>query len=139
LQSYKENGEKINMKAKTFRDLHVYQQARILSGEIYKITKQDLFSRDFRLVGQIQNASASVASNIAEGFERGSNSEFVQFLFIAKGSCGEVEAQLDLALDQKYINEDIYAELVKKCHLIRIMISNFIKYLKDTSIKKRNL
>ena len=74
-------------------------------------------------------------SNIAEGFERGTNTEFIQFLFIAKGSCGEVRAQLGVALDQKYISEDVYRKLVDQCRRISGMLNNLIAYLKASRFK----
>jgi len=86
--------------APQFEDLQVWQDARALVREIYKITKNSSFRRDFSLRDQITRASASTMSNIAEGFERGGRKEFVQFLNIAKGSNGEVRSQLCVAVDQ---------------------------------------
>ena len=77
-----------------FEDLIAWQKARVLSREIYKVTRTSKFSKDFSLVDQIRRASTSVMSNIAEGFERGGRSEFHQFLVVAKGSCAEVRSQL---------------------------------------------
>jgi four helix bundle protein len=77
------------MKIRGFEDLNVFQRARELTNRIYEVTRDGTFSRDFRLVNQITGASVSVMSNIAEGFERGTNAEFVQFLYIAKGSSAE--------------------------------------------------
>lgn len=78
--------------ASSFEDLKVWQKARELANLIYSVTRQETCSRDFGLVDQIRRAAVSVISNIAEGFERGSYTEFIQFLYIAKGSCGEVRA-----------------------------------------------
>jgi four helix bundle protein len=78
---------------KSFEDLDIWKQARQLVQEIYRLTKTEKFSRDFDLRHQIQGATVSIMSNIAEGFERGGNQEFIQFLYIAKGSCGEVRSQ----------------------------------------------
>ena len=72
---------------KSFEDLDIWKQARQLVQEIYRLTKTEKFSRDFDLRHQIQGATVSIMSNIAEGFERGGNQEFIQFLYIAKGSC----------------------------------------------------
>lgn len=119
-------------RVETFEDLNVYKQARALTNEIYGITRQGNFSKDYGLVDQIRRASVSIMSNIAEGFERGTNTEFSQFLFIAKGSCGEVRAQLSIALDQKYIDEGIHNNLVDRCRRISGMLSNLITYLKGT-------
>lgn len=84
--------------ARSFEELHVYQRARDLANAVYAITRTGPFARDFGLADQIRRAAVSVMPNIAEGFERGTSTEFIQFLYIAKGSCGEVRAQLQLAL-----------------------------------------
>ena len=93
------------MKAQEFEELNVYQRARELTNRVYEVTRNGAFARDFGLVDQIRRASVSIMSNIAEGFERGTNAEFVQFLYIAKGSCGEVRAQVSIAFYQKYISK----------------------------------
>jgi four helix bundle protein len=82
------------MQIKTFEDLEIWKEARCLTQDIYNISKAPKFSRDFALRDQMQRAAVSIMSNIAEGFERGGNQEFVQFLYIAKGSCGELRSQL---------------------------------------------
>ena len=119
-------------RVESFEDLNVYKQARALTNEVYNITRQGDFSKDYGLMDQIRRASVSIMSNIAEGFERGTNAEFSQFLFIAKGSCGEVRAQLSIAFDQKYIEGNIYNNLVDRCRRISGMLSNLITYLKGT-------
>jgi four helix bundle protein len=80
-------------------------KARELCQDVYRITNYELFSRDYRLRDQINASSGSVIDNIAEGYQRNGNKEFVQFLSIAKGSCGEVRSQLHRALDRKYIHQ----------------------------------
>lgn len=80
------------------------------------------------MIHQIRKASVSVMSNIAEGFERGSTTEFIHYLFIAKGSCGEVRAQLQVAADQNYIDAAEYNRLKELCRQIGGMISNFIAH-----------
>ena len=82
----------------SFEDLIAWQKARVLSREIYKVSRDVNFSKDFPLVDQIRRAAVSILSNIAEGFERGSRSEFHQFLVIAKGSCGKILGGLRLAV-----------------------------------------
>jgi four helix bundle protein len=119
-------------KVKAFEDLNVYQRARELINKIYEITRNPLFSKDYGLVDQIRRASVSVMSNIAEGFERGSNTEFIQFLFVAKGSCGEVRTQLMVAFDQKYIERKNYDTLNEQCRLVSGMIGNLITHLKES-------
>jgi len=118
--------------AESFEDLHIYQRARELANDIYTITKGNDFARDFGLVDQIRRAAVSIISNIAEGFERGSKTEFIHFLYIAKGSCGEVRAQLVIALDQKYINAPAYKQLCDLSRQTSGMISNFIAHLQKT-------
>lgn len=118
--------------AETFEDLHIYQRARELANAVYAVTKACEFGRDFGLADQIRRAAVSVLSNIAEGFERGSKTEFIQFLYIAKASCGEVRAQLQIALDQKYIANSEYNRLYGLCKLIGGMLSNFIAHLQTS-------
>jgi len=89
--------------AKMFEELQIWQKARELVKAIYKLSMTDKFKKDYSLVDQIRRSSVSIMSNIAEGFERGSNTEFIQFLYIAKGSAGEVRTQLYIAYDLKYI------------------------------------
>ena len=95
----------------SFEDLITWKKARVLSREIYQISRNVNFSKDFPLVDQIRRAAISILSNIAEGFERGSRSEFHQFLVIAKGSCGEIRSQLYVALDVGYLSKDEFQKL----------------------------
>ena len=117
------------MKINMFEDFEVYKAARILTGKIYTISKQTEFNRDFGLRDQARRAAISIMANIAEGFERKTNPDFVRFLFIAKGSCGELRAHLTIALDQKYINSEDYEALYDNCKKISSMLSNPIKHL----------
>lgn len=93
------------MTVQKFEDLVAWQKARLLTKQIYLLTVNERFSRDFGLKDQIQRAAVSVMSNIAEGFERSGLQEFHQFLVIAKSSCAEVRSQLYIALDIGYISE----------------------------------
>jgi four helix bundle protein len=127
----REKGEK-GRAAETFEDLHVYQRARELTNAIYQLTREKEFADDRSLVDQIRRAATSVMSNIAEGFERGSKVEFIQFLFIAKGSCGEVRAQLQIAMDQNYISASVYNRLRDLTRLTSGMLSNFIAHLQKS-------
>jgi len=102
------------MKVERFEDLVIWQQARKLSKEVYEITKMGDFRYDSRFVQQIRAAVGSVMDNIAEGFERDGNKEFVQFLYIAKGSCGEVRSQLYRAFDAQFINEDTFTRMLNE-------------------------
>jgi four helix bundle protein len=92
-------------KIERFEDLIAWQKARKLTREIYEITRQVPFAKDFGLSGQIQRAAVSIMSNISEGFERGSRGEFHQFLSTAKASCAEVRSQLYVALDIGYLDQ----------------------------------
>jgi four helix bundle protein len=95
-----------------FEDLIAWQRARELTTLIYTLTRSRSFSRDFGLVSQVQRASVSIMSNIAEGFERGRRPEFHQFLSIAKASCAEVRSLLYVARDIGYITEDQFAQSI---------------------------
>jgi four helix bundle protein len=92
----------VSKKVEKFEDLIAWQKARKLLNEVYKATRGTKFGKDFKFAGQIQSASLSVMSNIAEGFDRGRRAEFHQFLSMAKGSCGEVRSQLYAASDVGY-------------------------------------
>jgi len=122
-------------KVEGFEDLNVYKQARELTNKIYDNTKQGAFMKDYGLVDQFRRASVSIISNIAEGFERGTNTEFIQFLYIAKGSCAEIRAQINSAFEQKYIDEDTYKDIADRCRRISGMLSNLIAYLKGSRFK----
>jgi four helix bundle protein len=96
-----------------FEDFVAWQKARVMTGEIYKITETGRFARDFGLRDQIRRAAVSVMSNIAEGFERGRAAEFHQFLSIAKSSCAEVRSQLYIALDAGYLSREEFSRLME--------------------------
>ena len=97
---------------KNFEDLIAWQKARELAGKVYELTRKDNFSRDFGLRDQIRRAASSVMHNIAEGFESGSDPEFVRFLKMARRSAGEVQSELYLALDVSYITEEELKKLI---------------------------
>lgn len=115
---------------KDFEELAIFQKARELSKKIYPVTNKDGFKSDFRLVQQIRAAAGSIMDNIAEGFERGGNKEFLNFLYIAKGSCGEVRSQLIRANDVGYLTKEEYNELYTECRKLSAGIMNFIKELR---------
>lgn len=122
------------MKATSFEDLRIWQNARELSKEIYRISRFTEFSKDYRFVGQITSAMGSVMDNIAEGFERDGNKEFFQFLSIAKGSCGEVRSQLYRAYDAGYIDEELFNTLLGKIRALSSSIFHFMNTLKASEI-----
>ena len=115
--------------AKRFEDLGVWQDARALVKQIYTASKQRAFCRDFGLRDQIRRAATSTMSNSAEGFERGTRKEFIQFLSIAKGSNGEVRSQLYVALDQEYLTENEFTVLREAALRLSRRIARFISYL----------
>ena len=122
------------MRAERFEDLEVWKQARLLAMKIYSLVKSSGIAKDFGLRDQIQRAAVSVSSNIAEGFERNSNKELVNFLFIAKGSCGEVRSQLYIAFDVGQITKEQLATHVSYCVMLSKMLSSFIRSLRASSI-----
>ena len=103
----------MSRKIEEFEDLIAWQKARELTREIYRVTRQGAFAKDYGLSGQIQRAVVSIMSNIAEGFERGNPREFHQFLSIAKASCAEVRSQLYVALDTGYLDDANFQELMR--------------------------
>ena len=107
-----------------FENLEIWKEAMKLSVEVYEVIKN---CKDFGFKDQIQRAAVSVPSNIAEGFERQTNKEFVYFLYIAKGSCGEVRTQLYLAKVLKYIDNEKTNELIERAKTLSRKIQNFIK------------
>ena len=113
-----------------FEDIEAWQDARILVKNIYEATAEGRFARDFGLRDQIRRAAISTMVNIAEGFERGSNKDFVRFLYMAKGSAGEVRSQLYAAIDLSYLEEQRANELIRLAQAISRRIASFIKYLK---------
>jgi four helix bundle protein len=123
------------MQVKNFEDLEIWKDARALTRGIYQLTKDSRFSKDFGLRDQIRRAAVSIMSNIAEGFERGGNQEFIQFLYVAKASCGEVRSQLYVAVDQVYVTQRDCEELTKSFRRLSIMINNLIEYLKGSGMK----
>jgi four helix bundle protein len=112
-----------------FEELEVWQDARQLVKEVCAATNQGAFAKDFEMRGQIRAAALSSMNNIAEGFERGTNKEFTQFLNIAKGSAGEVRSTLYAALDQRYIAEQQFNALRDRALSVSRRCSNLIKYL----------
>jgi len=118
-----------------FEDLEAWKMSRDISRMIYSTSSNGAFAKDFALVNQIRRAAISIVSNIAEGFERNGDREFIQFLTVAKGSCGEVRAQLYVALDQGYVDEESFRSLQQKLEEASRTISGLIKYLKQSELK----
>lgn len=124
-------------KVEKFEDLIAWQKARKFAHEIYELTCLDKFSRDFSLIDQIRRSSGSVMDNIAEGFDRGGNKEFIHFLFIATGSLSETKSQLYRAFDRKYINDDILKENLENADELGKIIGGLIGYLKNSEFSGR--
>ena len=120
---------------KRFEDLPVWQSSRKLSHKIYQLTLEGTFQRDYSLKDQINRSTGSVMDNIAEGFERGGNKEFVNFLAYAKGSAGELRSQLYRALDRNHISESQFNELANDSLSISEMIGGFLTYLRKSSMR----
>jgi four helix bundle protein len=120
---------------KRFEDLLCWQKARELNGLIYKSSKTGPFEHDYSLRDQIRRASVSVMSNVAEGFERAGNKEFIQFLAIAKGSCGELRSQLYVALDQAYLDESDFQRLYGLSTEVSRLLSSFMTYLRGSELR----
>ena len=112
-----------------FEDLHCWQKARELTHGVYRALRD---CRDRGFTDQIQRASVSVMSNIAEGFESGTRQEFINYLYIAKGSCGEVRAQLYAASDIGYLHSEIFTHLKSKAEETSRLILTFIKAVKSS-------
>lgn len=115
-----------------FEELAIFQKARELSKKIYPITQRGEFKYDTRFVQQIRASAGSIMDNIAEGFERTGNKEFLNFLYIAKGSCGEVRSQLIRANDLGYMTKEEYDELYTECRKLSAGIMNFIKEIRTS-------
>ena len=122
-------------KASKFEDLEIFQSARKLCKEVYEITKGDEFHKDIRFVQQIHASAGSVMDNIAEGYEREGNKEFINFLYIAKGSCGEVRSQIIRASDVGFIDNDTSTRLYNDCIGLSKAISAFVKSLKKSDYR----
>lgn len=120
------------MNIKNFEDLKAWQEARVLTNKIYKITANLPFSKDYSLKDQIRRASSSVMLNIAEGFDSGYDQAFIQFLSYAKRSCSEVQSILYISLDNNYISSNDFGFLYEQANVIRKICVGLIKYLKKS-------
>lgn len=118
-----------------FEDITSWQKARILNQQLEEIIFSGRFNNNFKLIAQIESSAGSIMDNIAEGFERSGNREFMQFLYIAKGSCGEFRSQLYRAIDKKYINELEFTELYNLAIEIAVLIQKLLDYLHNSELK----
>lgn len=130
-------GQNFELKMSTinrFEDLDVWKESRALNKIIGTLIQEKKFKNNFRLINQIEGSTGSVMDNIAEGFERGTRAEFIQFLGYSKGSCGELRSQLYRALDRNYLSKDQFDELFKLVSRISAMLHGLISYLQKTKI-----
>lgn len=118
------------MRITNFEDIDSWKEARLIVKDIYSLGKNKEFKNDYALYDQITRASISIMTNIAEGFDSGSNRSFIRYLNIAYGSASEVQSLLYVMVDQSYISEYEFNELYKRVSKIKNLIGAFIKYLK---------
>lgn len=121
------------MKIEKFEDIEAWKESRLLVKEIYSYFRN---VKDYSFRDQIQRASLSIMSNISEGFDRGTNREFIQFLIIARGSVSEVKSLSYAALDIGYIDKDALKKIHERCSKLTNLINGFIRYLKTSDRKK---
>ena len=118
-----------------FEDLEIWQLARQQAKEIFLLYSSGAFKKDFELQNQINASSGSVMDNIAEGFDRSGNKEFINFLFIAKGSNAETRSQLYRALDRNHLPFENFTEMLAKNEVLGKKIMTFLQYLKKAEFK----
>jgi len=121
------------MNVERFEDLEIWQEARELCKVVYEVTSREPFSKDFKFRDQIRAAGGSVMDNIAEGFGRGGNKEFMNFLSISNGSCHEVRSQSYRAFDCNYIDKETLEDLLNRTSREAKRITSFINYLKNSN------
>ncbi len=117
------------MRIERFEEIEAWQLARRLTVAVYTVAGRGDFAKDFGLRDQVQRAAGSIMHNIAEGFDSGSNAEFIRFLGYSKRSCTEVQSQLYVALDRQYLTKSEFDDLYEQARLARAKIGAFIKYL----------
>lgn len=120
---------------RSFEEIKAWQKARQLNQKISEYIDTGRFERNYRLINQIEGSAGSVMDNIAEGFERSGNREFLQFLYISKGSCGEFRSQLYRAADRKYIRQEEFDELFILSKEVIVMLQKLIDYLQISEMK----
>jgi four helix bundle protein len=118
------------MLIKRFEDTDVWKESRKLVNMIYNLTNEDLFKKDFGLREQIQKAAVSCMSNVAEGFDSDTKQQFVQLLSYTKRSASEVQSEIYVALDRKYITKEEFEEVYNQAKSVRKLANGFIRYLR---------
>lgn len=119
---------------KRFEEIYSWQEARLLNQKIGQLIDSGRLKNSYRLINQMEGSAGSIMDNIAEGYERSGNREFIQFLYIAKGSCGELRSQLYRAFDRHYITNDELMELSTESIRISNLIQKLINYLFTSNI-----
>lgn len=120
---------------KRFEEIKSWQKARILNDKVGQLIDSGKFEKNFRLISQIESSAGSIMDNISEGFERSGNREFIQFLYISKGSSGELRSQLYRALDRGYISQQQFNDLYDSATEISILLQKLIDYLYTSEMK----
>lgn len=120
---------------KVFEDLEIWKLSRALCNDINTVANNSELRKDYKLYAQIDGSSGSIMDNIAEGFERNGNKEFIQFLSIAKASCGETRSQLYRVFDRKYVDENDFNKLKDQTIVLSKMIGGFITYQKNSDFQ----
>jgi four helix bundle protein len=123
------------MKITRFEDLDCWQEARNLVNSVYRVCRVIELKKDYSLSDQVKRAATSIMANIAEGFSRKGNKEFIQFLFISKSSAAELQSHLYVALDQGYIDQAQFDEIYEQANKTAMIISGLIKYLRTKQTK----
>ena len=118
-----------------FEEILSWKEARELNKTVGKLIDEERFKKNYRMIAQIEGSAGSIMDNIAEGFERGGNKEFMQFLYIAKGSCGELRSQLYRAIDRNYIDAKEFETISLQTTLISKLIQKLINYLNSSDYK----
>ena len=121
------------MKIERFEDIRAWQEARVLANLVYDATEAGTFARDFGLRDQIREAAGSIMHNIAEGFEAGSDAEFIKFLKYSRRSASEVQSELYLALDRKHLTTEAFQTIYDKATEVKKLINAFIGYLRRST------
>ncbi len=119
----------------SFEEIISWKEARVLNNIVGRLIDDKKFKNNYRLINQIEGSAGSIMDNIAEGFERGGNREFIQYLYIAKASCGEFRSQLYRALDRNYINQEEFDQLSNHSKRINGLIQKLINYLESSELK----
>jgi four helix bundle protein len=123
------------MKIVRFEDLEIWKEARELCKMVYAVTSAGPFANDFRFRDQIRSSAGSVMDNIAEGFDRGGNKEFYQFLSVSRGSVGEVRSQAYRAYDNKYISDEVFNKFLEHTSTLSRQIYHLMQHLKNSEFK----